>query len=335
MFTETISPVPLQGAVVDSVMQAIGNAIAFLPTVLGAIAILIVGFIIGRILGGIVTRIVRKIGLTRYTEGTAMEEVGSGDGVARALGKIVTYYVYFVALLAAANVLGIAQLTDLLAELGAFLPVILGALIVLVIGFVVGRIVGDIVADVVGGFGIGKYLAGTPLERLGDTEGEFGSFVGKLVTYYIYLLTLVAVVDILEIAVLADLFNTFAGYLPALVAGLLVLLVGIWAAERAAEVVRETDDSRTFHLASLFVKVVIYYITVTLALATIGINITILTTLFTAFIAAFFGALAIALALGIGLAVGLGGQDYVAENIDDWVTSVTDNIGPDDDSTNN
>ncbi len=54
------------------------------------------------------------------------------------------------------------------------------------------------------------------------------------------------------------------------------------------------------------------------------------TNLFTAFIAAFFGALALALAIGIGVAVGLGGQDYVAENIDDWVDSAVSATKEDD-----
>jgi len=182
-----------------------------------------------------------------------MAKMGSGDGVARALGLIVTYYVYFVAIVAAANVLDIPQLTTLLSDLGAFLPVILGALVLLVIGFVVGRIVGDIVASVASGLSVGRYLREPPLVRFGDRDG-FGRLVGKLVTYYIYLLTLLAVVDILDIDALPMLLNGSAAYLPALVAGLLVLLVGIWLAERVAEVVAESGDGRIVHLASLSVK---------------------------------------------------------------------------------
>lgn len=206
---------------------------------------------------------------------------------------------------------------------------ILGALVVLVIGFVVGRIVGDIVARVVGSFGIGAYLHGTPLERMGDTEGEFGRIVGQLVTYYIYLLTLLAVADILAITALSELLNTFAGYLPALIGGLLVLLVGIWVAERVAAIVKGMDDGRMIDAASLVVKVLIYYITITIALSTIGFDVTVLTSLFTTFVVAFLGALALALAIGIGLAVGFGGQDYVAENIDGWVASMRGTVEED------
>lgn len=323
----TVPVLQIQG----TIEQTVADVITYLPTLLSALVILIVGYAVGRIVGAIVTRLVRRIGIDQYTAGTAMETAGSGDGIAYALGKIVSFYIYFVALLAAADVLGIPQLTDLLSELAAFLPVVLGGLFVLVVGFIVGRIVGDIVASVVSGFGVGRYLRNTPFENLGETEGEFGRLVGKLVTYYVYLLTLLAVADILEITALSTLLNAFAGYLPALIGGLIVLLVGIWLAERVSELVGESGDGRLIYGVRLAVKLLIYYITITIVLATIGFDTGTLTTLFTTFIVAFFGALALALALGIGLAVGLGGQDYVAANVDGWVKQAFD-TAPDTDS---
>jgi hypothetical protein len=313
---------PLQTTVSESIDQAISDAIAYLPTVVGALVVLVVGYVVGRLLGGVVTRVVRRLGIGRYAEGTAVEEMGGdgGDAIARALGRIVAYYVYFVAFVAAASILDIDALSALLADLGAFLPVVLGALVVLVVGFVVGRILGDVVAGVVGGFTIEPLLRETPLERLADETGEFGRIVGRLVTYYVYLLTLLAVADIVAIEALSTLLNTFAGYLPALIGGLFVLLVGIWLAERIGGLVSESDESRAMDLVGLGVKLLIYYVTVTIALSTIGFDTTVLTNLFTTFVAAFFGALALALAIGIGIAVGLGGQDYVSENIDGWVS---------------
>jgi len=313
--------VPGQVAVNDSINSTIAEVISFLPTIVGVLLILLVGYIIGRILGAIVTRVVRAIGLRTYAKDTVVEEAdpGGGDGLARAIGKIVSYYVYFVAILAAVDLLAIEELSTMLGDIGRFLPVLLGALLVLIIGFIIGRIVGDAVGNAVGGFGIGAYLADTPLERFGDQAGELGTHVGTLVTYYIYLLTLVAVADIVQIEALSSLLNAFAGYLPALIGGLVVLLVGIWIAERAGTLVSGSDDSRVMDLAGLAVKLLIYYLTIAIALDTIGFETTLLTNLFTTFVVAFFGALALALAIGIGVAVGLGGQDYVRENIGRWV----------------
>lgn len=323
MITTTLTQ-PLQTSISDTIDQTISGVISYLPTIIAALLILVVGYIIGRILGNLVTRVLRRLGIDRYASGTAVTEVSDSDAIARILGKLVAYYVYFVAVLAAASVLDIPELSQLLGDLGAFLPVILGAIAVLVIGFVVGRIVGDIVADVVGGFGIAPFLRETPLEPVTDREGEFGHLVGLLVTYYIYLLTLLTVAEIIDITALSTLLNTFAGYLPALAGGLVVLLVGIWIAERVGTLVSESDDSRAIGFAGLAIKVFIYYLTITIVLDTIGFETTVLTNLFTAFVVAFFGALALALAIGIGVAVGLGGQDFVAENIGDWAGSARD-----------
>ena len=322
---------PLQ--VTNAINQAIADAVAYLPTVVAALVILLVGYIVGRLLGGVVTRLIRRIGMDRYTEGTAIEGMGSGDAVANGLGKVVSYYVYFVAVLAAADVLNIPQLTELLAMLGGYLPVILGGLVVLLVGFVVGRILGDIVADLVGGVDVAPFLQETPLERLSDTEGELGRLAGQLVTYYVYFLTLLAVADILRITALSSLLNAFAGYIPAFVGGLLVLLVGIWVAERVGGLVREASGSGVGRVAALLVKVLIYYLTITVALSTIGFDVAVLTNLFTTFVVAFLGALALALAVGIGLAVGFGGQDYVAENIDGWVASARGTVTAEPDET--
>jgi small-conductance mechanosensitive channel len=219
---------PLQGSIADTIQQTIADVIAYLPSVLGVLLILLVGYIVGRVLGGLVTRVVRRLGVDRYAAGTTVEEVGGEDSIARGLGKLVAYYVYFVAVVAAADALGIPMLTGLLTELGAYLPVLLGALIVLVIGFVVGRFVGDLVSDLVGGFAIGQYFRETPLEPLGDQEGEFGRIVGTAVAYYVYLITLLAVADILNVGALSTFLDELVAYLPALVGGLLVLLVSIW-----------------------------------------------------------------------------------------------------------
>lgn len=330
--TPRISAVtPLQAnSIDDTISQTIADVIAYLPTVVGALVVLVVGYVVGRILGGLVTRVVRRLGIDRYSAGTPVEEVGGEDSIANALGTLVAYYVYFVAIIAAADVLDITLLTELLTDLGAYLPVLLGALIVLVVGFVVGRFVGDLVADLVSGFSFGQYLRETPLEPLGDQEGEFGRIIGTVVAYYVYLITLLAVADILNVDALSRFLDELVAYLPALVGGLAVLLVGIWAAERVAALVADVDDSRTTNIVAVVVKVFIYYLTVTIALATIGFEIALLTTLFTGFVVAFFGALALALAIGIGVAVGLGSKEYVAENVDDWMGTVRESIEEED-----
>ncbi|MFD1514481.1 mechanosensitive ion channel family protein [Halomarina rubra] len=295
--------------------ETVAGIVAYLPAIVGAILVLLVGWIIGRVLGGVVTRIVRDIGLSKHTRGTPLE---SGGDTAQAVGKLVKFYVYFLAFLAAANILGIQVLSQLLSDIGIYLPVVLGAVVILVIGFIIGRVAGRIIADIVGGFGLGGYVRGTPLAEPAANAGGFGRIVGKVVEYYVYLLTLLAAAEALQIPALSALLATFAGYIPALVGGLIILVIGILVAEFAEDIVAGVDTSRLTSMAGVAVKLFVYYITITIALDTIGFDTTVLTTLFTGVVAAFLGAFALALAIGIGLGVGLGSKDYVAENIDDW-----------------
>ena len=324
----TIGSTALQIQVPQFLQETVAGIIAFLPVLLSAIVVLLIGWVLGRVLGAVVTRVIEGIGLSKYTQGTPLESDSSGDGgIASALGKLVKYIVYFYAALAASDILGIAILSQLLSDIGTFLPVILSAVVVLVIGFVVGRVVGDIVADVVGGFNLGSYFHDTPLERVTRTAGGIGGIVGALVEYYIYFLTLLTAAGILQIPALSRLLNDFAGFVPALIGGVAVLIVGALIAEFVEDIVASTDRSRLTDLVGLGVKLFVYYLAITIALDTMGFDATVLTTLFTSFVTAFFGALAVALALAIGIGLGWGSKDYVADNIDDWMGSARDSAG--------
>jgi hypothetical protein len=249
--------------------------------ILSAIVVLVVGYIVGRLLEAVVVRILEGIGLSDYTGGTALESSGEGGGLERALGKVAAYYVYFVAILAAADVLQIPILSQLLQQIGAFIPVVISAIVILVLGFIVGRVIRDIIADLIGGFNLGRYLRDTPLGRFADQEGEFGNIVGTLVAYYVYFLTLVTAANVLQIGVLSGLLSRFAGYLPTLIGGLAVLIAGILIADFVGGLVASTDGRRLTDIFGVAVKIFIYYMTATLTLNTIGFATDVLTNLLT------------------------------------------------------
>lgn len=294
--------------------------------ILSAIVVLVVGYIVGRLLEAVVVRILEGIGLSDYTGGTALESSGEGGGLERALGKVATYYVYFVAILAAADVLQIPILSQLLQQIGAFIPIVISAIVILVLGFIVGRVIRDIIADLIGGFNLGRYLRDTPLGRFADQEGEFGNIVGTLVAYYVYFLTLVTAANVLQIGVLSGLLSRFAGYLPTLIGGLAVLIAGILIADFVGGLVASTDGRRITDIFGVAVKIFIYYMTATLTLNTIGFATDVLTNLFDVFVVALFGSLGLAIAIGLGIGIGFGTRGYISENIDNWTSRASDTV---------
>lgn len=315
----------------EQILGDIASDVAsFLPRLVAAIIVLIVGWILGRLLGGVVTTVLQEANFGRFVRGTPLGDKDSdGEGLSRGLGKLLKYFIYYLAVLAAADILGIRILTQLLSDIGAYLPVILGAAIILVIGFIIGRVLEDIIADLIGGFGFDVHLRGTPLEGLTARRG-LGGLIGQIVALYVYFLTLIAAADTLNIPILSGLLTTITAYIPQFIGGFIVLLVGIWLGDWIGTQIADTDTRRLTDLIGTGIKIFIYYLTITMALQTAGFEASILNTLFTIVMTALFGALAIAFIIAVGVGGALGSKEYIADNISDWVEGAQESVSLED-----
>ncbi len=301
----------------------ISQIISYIPQLVGALIVLLVGWIVGRLLGRIVTMVLKKADIGRFVpsgedDGRGDTDDGKGVGLSRGLGKLVKYYVYFIAVLAAAEILAIPMLTELLSDVGTYLPAIFGAVLILLLGLVVGRILEDIIADLISGFGFDLHLEGTPLERITGRRG-IGGLIGQVVALYVYFIALLAAAGTLNITILSNLLNTITVYIPQLIGGAAVLLAGIWLGDWLGTQIAETDRKRLTDYVGLGVKAIVYYLVITMALQTAGFNASILNTLFVIAMTALFGSLALAFIIAAGVGGALGSKDYIADNIADWM----------------
>jgi hypothetical protein len=134
-----------------SVQAAIENVItdivAFLPRLLGAVIVLIVGWIIGMIVGRIVRVLANRTEIDRMTMNTPVGRMmgGTERGVSTTLGTIAKWFVYALAVLAAADVLAIEVLSQWISAAVSYLPVFLGGLLFILFGFIVADFIGDMI----------------------------------------------------------------------------------------------------------------------------------------------------------------------------------------------
>jgi small-conductance mechanosensitive channel len=135
----------------DALMQMVYSVIAYLPNLIAAIIILIIGWLVGRILGKVISGILDRIGvddaLLRTTVGKAIEQ--SGTSVVSFFDLIVRWFVYLIAIVAAANILQLEFLTNLLQDIVLYLPHVAMFLIILIGGFILV----DYFADLLDGWG--------------------------------------------------------------------------------------------------------------------------------------------------------------------------------------
>jgi len=126
----------------------------FLPNLIGALLILIIGWIIAAGLDRLVTQILKQIKLD-----AALNKVGVKNFFRKAgvdfetsdfIGGLVRWTILLVAFLAAADILGLAKITDFLDEILAYVPNIFVAVAILLIGMLAASFFAHVVRGAVG-----------------------------------------------------------------------------------------------------------------------------------------------------------------------------------------
>jgi small-conductance mechanosensitive channel len=134
--------------------DALSTFFSYLPQLVGAIIILIVGYIVARVLQGVVTRVLRSIGFEGWMERGGIKQFfdrsQTSETPASVLGKLVFWFVFIIAITMAADALGIPQVSAVLAQLIAYIPSIIAAILILILAALLGNFLAGIVRGATG-----------------------------------------------------------------------------------------------------------------------------------------------------------------------------------------
>lgn len=134
----------LVDTIVNSFNSAIGDLVAALPAIISALLLLIIGWIIAGFAGRVVRELLQRAGVDRLFAQHAGQVYGPKTqqfSLSRIAGLIVTWVLRIVFLVAAANLLGLPQLSAMVNQVILWLPNLLVAVIILMLAPVLGRIV--------------------------------------------------------------------------------------------------------------------------------------------------------------------------------------------------
>lgn len=142
-------------AVVNSLSTALENLVGFLPQLLGAIVVLVIGWIISSLLARLVERVLRTIGFERASHSSGihgfLESSGAGEAwtASRIVAEIVKWFIRLIAIQAAAQILGMTQITAIINEILLFLPNLVVAIVIIVVGAMIAKFVAGLVRGAV------------------------------------------------------------------------------------------------------------------------------------------------------------------------------------------
>lgn len=300
------------------VQDLLNELLGFLPNLFAAALILVVGWFAARIVQRIVANLLAAFGVDALSERIGLAGILGEQRLSSVIGIVVYVLILIPVVVASLNALGLDAITEpasnMLGDMLEAIPAVIAAALVLVIAYVVARLVGSLIASVLAGAGFNNLLArlglGSTVARGRWTAAEF---VGYLVQLAIMLFAAIEAADLLGfegVALLLAEFTVFAGQI---IMGLIVLAVGLFLANLAADVIRGSDV-RHADLLAIAARVAILVLAGAMALRQMGLANEIVNLA--------FGLLLGAVAVATALAFGLGGREVAGRELEKWLASV-------------
>jgi uncharacterized membrane protein len=209
----------------DSFQNTTDGIFAFLPNLVGALLILLVGYIIAKIVSGIVGKLLDKVHIDqRLAESSAnryVDAVLPGASPSKGIARVVFWLIFIFFITAAIGALGIPAATSFMNQVMAYLPnVIVAILIFIVAALLSGAIAGAVV----------KFMGDTPT---GKIVGTVAPAVIMTIAFFMILEQLQIAPEIVRIAFTAIMFALALG---------LALAFGLGGRELAADMLRQAKD---------------------------------------------------------------------------------------------
>jgi len=175
---------------ISDMRQALGDMLSSMmqtiPSVLSAILIIIIGFIICKIIAKIVRKALVKLGVDqlgdKLNEIDIVQKANMDIKISVILSKFIYYFLMLFFAVGAASVLGIPEISNLVADIFNFVPRLVVALIVLILG--------TLVADAL------RKMVHTGLKSLGVASA---GLISSVVFYFLFINIVISALSQAEI----------------------------------------------------------------------------------------------------------------------------------------
>lgn len=247
-----------------------------LPTLVGAILLLILAFVVAYIVKGLITKVLSsdsiKPKLDKFNGEGKMSLI---DMIAKAAFLLV-FILFLPPVLNKLNISGVSEpITGFVTKIINYIPLLLAAGILLYIGFFVANIVREILSSLLERFGANKLQ--NKYAPVKEENAKLSNVLASIVYVLILVPVVIAALDILNLQAIAqpasEMFNSIISYIPKVfVSGLLIyvgiflaniivsLLEGILVGTKVDELPKELNIKTNFNLSHVIAQVVKYVI---------------------------------------------------------------------------
>ncbi|MDQ0270509.1 mechanosensitive ion channel [Cytobacillus purgationiresistens] len=285
----------------------LNSLLAFLPKLIAATLILLVGWFIAKIVRNIVTNFLDVIGMERLTNKLGLSRLFEGTSLAAVIGTVVYVLILIPTVISALEQLDITGISApaiaMLTHVMTMIPNIAAAIFFVLIGVWLGKWVKDLITGLLARIGLDSYFKGMGLKS--SSNVSITQVVGTIVQILVVVLFVVQALNILGLTFLVTLSSGVIAYLPHVLAALVIIGVGLWLGKLVNRLLLSLLQGPHNRFLAAIAQIAIVATAIFMGLDQLGIAASIVNS---AFILLLGG-----LALAFGLAFGLGGKEFASK----------------------
>lgn len=295
------------GSSFGPVENLLDSITSFVPSLLGAGLILVIGFAIAKVAGIATTSVLEAAQVDNLAARSGLTDAaGSKGSLAKALGTLVFVMIIIPVLVAAISALGIEEisvpLSNMLNGFLEYIPELVSAAVILALTIFIGRFASNFLSNFLPTLGFDKSI--NSILSLDDGAGLKTS-PSKAAGYLVFLITLVigvsAAVDVLANESLSEAFGAVQQFGGQLLRAAVLIMIGVFLANLVGRFMGSVINPK---IAS-FVKYTAMVLFIFLGLSTLDPEGQIIPVAFSAFV--------ISAAVAGAIAFGLGGRDWASK----------------------
>jgi len=122
--------------VLDPINALWNSFITYLPGLIGALVLLIIGYLIGHIIGALLTKILNALKIDEWVKKSTKSNAIAGITLSKLSGELAKWWIFIAFLASAASLVQLTAITTLLTNLAVWAPHLIVAVIIMATGLI-------------------------------------------------------------------------------------------------------------------------------------------------------------------------------------------------------
>jgi hypothetical protein len=290
--------------------------LAFLPNLLAAVLLALVGWFVARLVQRIVTGLLAAAGLDAFSTRVGITQALGGQRLSNLVGWLLYILILLPVVIAALQTLQLAAITApasaMLALILAEIPRIIAAVLTVLVAYVIGRVLAPIVTSLLTAAGFDTVPVRLGLTRSATSQPTPSASVGQLVLVALVLFATIEALQTVGYVLVAVLVTQFIHLAGQVLLGLIIFGIGLYFARLAGNGIRSSSMANAGLLA-MVAQGAVLVLAGAMALQAIGIAAEIITLA--------FGLTLGSIAVAAAIAFGVGGRQVAGQELERFVQS--------------